>query len=274
MPNASNIVSRLLLTSSPSNSNDDDAPLDLSIKTSVSSTQLNDNNHHDDASDQEEQEGENPNVHYLCSICLYKHSSQAVVQRHVLIHLTGQGLMCPLCSYASSTRNSMIRHINNDHPNNSTIHEFPTARRVANVEIIERHQCPLCSYQCDQADGLNVHRRLEHADEEFDIDSPAASTTSEANVKEDLDRTAHSIYQCQFCSPTFDCSNLEEFTMHIFIHHAQYLENNQSCPFCSFIAHTTSIYTLPEHIKLHFNGTLVQPDTQIGYEHVKELFTV
>jgi hypothetical protein len=54
--------------------------------------------------------------------------------------------------------------------------------------------------------------------------------------------------------------------MHVINNH-----NNQSCPFCSFIAHTTSTNTLTQHIKLHFNGTLVQPDPILGVEQVKEL---
>jgi hypothetical protein len=37
------------------------------------------------------------------------------------------------------------------------------------------------------------------------------------------------------------------------------------------MAHTTSSHTLTQHVKLHFNGSLVQPDPIVGIEQVKEL---
>jgi hypothetical protein len=158
------------------------------------------------------------------------------------------------------------------HPTSQTITKFQSAYRLPTANIIEQHQCSLCSYQCDRSETLDLHRRLEHDDEEFDIDS--SSDIDEDDIENlPVDRN-NNLFQCSLCSPSLNTntySNLEQFTIHVFTNHYNHIHNNQSCPFCSFIAHTTSTYTLIEHIKLHFNGTLVQPDAIVGIENVKEL---
>ncbi|CAF3532891.1 unnamed protein product [Rotaria sordida] len=301
LPNPSNIVSRLLLTTSPSHNNDDDAPLDLSLKSSLNTKtnqqslsskeiiqQNGDNNNRekqnmdDDLDDEDEEENSDgtSTVTYICSVCPYKSSYLSSVQRHLTIHLTGKGIICPLCSYATSSHNSMNRHMKIVHPTSQTIIKFQSATRITNANIIEQHPCPLCSYQCEHSEALDLHRRLEHDDEEFDIDS--SSSTGDGDNEDEIDNDDmhgsfdknNNLFQCPICTPssnTNNYSNLEQFTMHVFTHHNNYMHNNQSCPFCSFIAHTTSKYTLTEHIKLHFNGTLVQPDPVVGIENVKEL---
>jgi hypothetical protein len=167
----------------------------------------------------------------------------------------------------------MIRHMTTVHPTSQTIPKFPSATRIITANIIEQHQCSLCSYQCEHSEALDLHRRLEHDDEEFDIDSSSSVIDNDDGIDLPVEINNH-IFQCPLCTPssnTNNYSNLEQFTMHVFTNHNNHLHNNQSCPFCSFIAHTTSTYTLFEHIKLHFNGTLVQPDSMIGMENVKEL---
>ena len=222
-----------------------------------------------------DEEDESSTLNYLCSVCPYKRSNFSSVQQHLSIHLTGQGVVCPLCSYSTSTNNSMIKHMTVMHPTSQTITKFPSAICIPTANIIEQHQCSLCSYQCEHSEALDHHRRLEHNDdEEFDIDSSSSIT---AQDDDDLHLPVdpnNNLFQCPLCSPSStsnDYSNLEQFTIHVFTNHHNHLDNNQSCPFCSFIAHTTSTYTLIEHIKLHFNGTLVQPDAKIGIENVKEL---
>ncbi|CAF2703956.1 unnamed protein product [Rotaria sp. Silwood2] len=301
LPNPSNIVSRLLLTTSPSQNNDDDAPLDLSLKSSstikpnqqsLSSKEIIQQNGDinnqekqymdDDLDDEDEEENSDgtSTVTYICSVCPYKSSSLSSVQHHLIIHLTGQGVICPLCSYATSSPNSMIRHMKIVHPTSQTIIEFQSATRITNANIIEQHQCPLCPHQCERSEALDLHRRLEHDDEEFDIDS--SSDTGDVDNEDGMESDDiqmqfdknNNLFQCPVCTPssnTNNYSNLEQFTMHVFTNHINYMHNNQSCPFCSFIAHTTSKYSLTEHIKLHFNGTLVQPDPIVGIENVKEL---
>jgi hypothetical protein len=169
----------------------------------------------------------------------------------------------------------MIRHMTIVHPTSQTITKFPSATRITIANIIEQHQCPICSYQCDRSEALNLHRRLEHDDEEFDIDSSSSiiDDDDDDDIHLPVD-TNNNIFQCPLCTSSLNTdnySNLEQFTLHVFTNHHNHMHNNQSCPFCSFIAHTTSTYTLIEHIKLHFNGTLVQPDPINGIENVKEL---
>ncbi|CAF0881352.1 unnamed protein product [Adineta steineri] len=295
LPNPSNIVSRLLLTTSPSHSNDDDAPLDLSLKPSsnhqllspIEIMRYNESNNIqikddlDDLDDEDNSDG-NSTVNYLCSVCPYKRSNYNLVQRHLLFHLTGQGVVCPLCSYTTLSHNSMIRHMTIVHPTSQTIIKFAPVNQTTNANIIEQHQCPICSYQCERSEALEVHRRLEHDDEEFDIDSSSGIGGGDEIDEDEMDNddinlpvdTNNNIFQCPLCTPssnTTNYSNLEQFTMHVFTDHNNHMQNNQSCPFCSFIAHITSTYTLVEHIKLHFNGTLVQPDPTVGLENVKEL---
>ncbi len=201
-------------------------------------------------------------VIYLCSVCPYKHSNWSLVQRHISLHLTGQGIICPLCSYTTSSNNTMIRHMTIIHPTSQIATKFHCSSQILTAHIIEQHQCSLCSYQCDRLEELNLHRRLEHDDEEFDIDS----SDSEDDI---IASTTKNLFDCPLCSPSLNTNNyinLEQLTMHVITNH-----NNQSCPFCSFIAHTTSTNTLIQHIKLHFNGSLVQPDPIVGIEQVKEL---
>ncbi|CAF0883493.1 unnamed protein product [Rotaria sordida] len=282
LKNGSNIVSRLLVTRSPSHNNDDNnAPLDLSLKpsTNIKSNQLNilkdelreieQEEQNIDDIDNDEISDESSTVNYLCSVCPYKHSNWSLVERHISIHLTGKGIICPLCSYTTLSHNSMIRHMTMIHPTSHIINKFQETTQILNADIIEQYQCPLCSYQCDCLEALNLHRRLEHDDEEFDIDS------SDNDNDDDDDITANitkNLYDCPLCSPLTNLNNnknLEELTMHVINDH-----NNETCPFCSFTVHTTSSNTLIEHIKLHFNGTLIQPDPIIGIEQVKELLVL
>lgn len=220
-----------------------------------------------------ESEDESSTVNYICSVCPYKRSNPSAVQEHLSLHLTGSGLVCPLCSYTTSSKKSMISHMTTMHPTSQSITQFVSAIHIPNATIIEQHQCPQCSYQCDRAQALELHRRLEHEDdEEYDIDS-SSSVVDEDERDLIIDRT-NDLFQCPLCSPssnTNHASNLEQFTIHVYMNHHDHLHNNQSCPFCSYLAHTTSMYTLLEHIKLHFNGTLVQPDPIVGVESVKEL---
>jgi len=159
------------------------------------------------------------------------------------------------------------------HPTSQIITKFSSSIRIPTANIIEQHQCPMCSYQCERSEALDLHRRLEHDDEEFDIDSSSSVIDNDDDIHLPVD-TNNNTFQCSLCTPssnTVNYSNLEQFTIHVFTNHNNHIHNNQSCPFCSFIAHTTSTYTLIEHIKLHFNGTLVQPDPTNGIENVKEL---
>jgi hypothetical protein len=204
-------------------------------------------------------------VAYLCSVCPYKRSNWSLVQRHILLHLNGQGIVCPLCSYTTPNHDSMIRHITIIHPTSQISTKFQHSPQILTAHIIEQHQCSLCSYQCDRSEALNLHRRLEHDDEEFDIDS----SDDEDDI---IASTTKNLFDCPLCSPssnTNNYTNLEQLTMHVITNH-----NNQSCPFCSFIAHTTSSHTLTQHVKLHFNGSLIQPDPLIGIEQVKELLVL
>jgi rubrerythrin len=235
------------------------------------------NNQDDDDDDENENSNEPSTINYLCSVCPYKRSNFSLVQRHLSIHLTGQGVVCPLCSYTTSSDNLMIRHMTTVHPTSQTITKFPSVIQILTANIIEQHQCPICSYQCERSEALDLHRRLEHDDDEFDIDSSSSIIDNDDNDDDDINlpvNTNNNIFQCPLCTPssnTNNYSNLEQFTIHVFTNHNNHIHNNQSCPFCSFIAHTTSTYTLLEHIKLHFNGTLVQPDLTNGIENVKEL---
>ncbi|CAF1262492.1 unnamed protein product [Adineta ricciae] len=295
LPNSSNIVSRLLLTTSPSHSDDGDAPLDLSLKPNHQVTmpmnfkQSNGNHQnqstykHSDAEESDEDEDNNSTVAYICSKCPWKRSNFDSAQRHLTLHLTGQGVSCPLCSYAVLSSKSMIHHITIAHPTSQMPTEFPSVIRTSSATVIEQHQCPMCSYQCDRSEALQLHRRLEHDDEEFDIDSSSGIGGGDDDVdeEEEMDNddsnlpvdSTRNIFQCPLCVPSTSSNfqNLEQFTMHIYTDHSNHLQNNQSCPFCSFIAHTTSSSKLGEHMKLHFNGTLVQPDPLHGVENVKEL---
>jgi hypothetical protein len=226
------------------------------------------------------EEEEESNVQYLCSACPYKRSNFSSVQRHLSLHSTGQGIVCPLCSYTTSSEKSMIRHFTNIHPTSQVTMKFSPATRVVIAYIIEQYQCPLCSYHCASSEALDLHRRLQHEEEQFDIDSsPGSVEPADAEMEGDNDEqhltipTPESMFQCPFCPSADHCEDLQQFTMHVFTHHINHIENSQSCPFCSFVAHSTSIYSLPEHIKLHFNGTLIQPDPSVGMEHVKELLT-
>jgi hypothetical protein len=156
----------------------------------------------------------------------------------------------------------MVRHLTIIHPTSQITTKFSPSSQMLTAHILEQHQCSLCSYQCDRSEALNLHRRLEHDDEEFDIDS----SDSEDDI---IASTTKNLFDCPVCSPTSNTNNsinLEQLTLHVITHH-----NNQSCPFCSFLAHSTSTNTLIEHVKLHFNGTLVQPDPIIAIEQVKEL---
>jgi len=150
----------------------------------------------------------------------------------------------------------------NIHSTSQITTKFQSSSLNLTAHIIEQHQCSLCSYQCDRSEALNLHRRLEHDDEEFDIDS----SDGEDDI---IASTTKNLFDCPLCSPssnTNNYTNLEQLTLHVITNH-----NNQSCPFCSFIAHTTLTNTLTQHIKLHFNGSLVQPDPIVGIEQVKEL---
>jgi len=220
--------------------------------------------HDDDGGNEEVLDG-NSTVNYLCSVCPYKRSNWSLVQRHISLHLTGQGNVCPLCSYVTSSHNSMFRHMTNIHPTSQITTNFQQSSQILTAHIIEQHQCSLCSYQCDRSEALNLHRRLEHDDEEFDIDSSDGEDDITAS-------TTKNLFDCPLCSPsssTNNYTNLEQLTMHVITNH-----NNQSCPFCSFTPHTTLSHTLIQHIKLHFNGTLVLPDPLIGIEQVKELLVL
>ena len=247
LPNPSNIVSRLLLTISPSDNHDNDGPLDLSLKPSKPQI------------DEEEMVDETSSATYLCSVCPYKHSNWSLVQSHLSLHLIGQGYVCPLCSYTKSTSNSIIHHLTISHPTSQIPGKFSRTSVNESAHILEQHQCSLCSYQCDRSDALNFHRRLEHDDEEFDIDS----SDGEDDV---IASTTKNLFDCPLCSPssnTSDYTNLEQLTIHVITKH-----NNQSCPFCSYVNSNNSIC---QHVKLHFNGILVQPDPLLGIEQVKEL---
>lgn len=218
----------------------------------------------DDNSDHDEPPtDESSTVNYLCSACPFKRSNWSAVERHVLLHLNGQGLVCPLCSHTTSSHRSMIRHVTIAHPTSQIISQFQASPQLLSAQIIEQHQCPLCSYHTDQAEALNLHRRLEHDDEEFDIDS---SSDEDENI---INAPTKNPYECPICSPSSDTnhhSDLEQLTLHVIDNH-----HNQSCPFCSFIVNTTSSQTLSQHVKLHFNGLLIRPDPNVGVEQVKEL---
>lgn len=157
----------------------------------------------------------------------------------------------------------MTQHVAISHAASQTITEFQPAIPIADAHTVEH------------SEAFDLPCRLEHGAERVD-------TGSSSGDGDDIDHgdiqspteTKENIFQCPLCTPTSQvtsASNLEQFTVHVFTDHDNHLQNNQSCPFCSFIAHTTSIYTLTEHIKLHFNGTLVQPDPLVGVESVKEL---
>jgi hypothetical protein len=151
----------------------------------------------------------------------------------------------------------MIRHMTIIHPTSQITTKFSNSSQILTAHIIERHQCSSGPYQYDRSEALNLHD-----DEEFDIDSSDNEDDITAS-------TTKNLFDCPLCSPssnTNNYTNLEQLTMHVINNH-----NNQSCPFCSFLAHTTSTQTLTQHIKLHFNGTLVQPDPILGIEQVKEL---
>jgi DNA-directed RNA polymerase subunit M/transcription elongation factor TFIIS len=237
--------------------------LDLSLKSSKEILpQIDQEEQNIDNDNDEETSDESSTVIYLCSVCPYKHSNWAFVQRHISLHLNGQGIVCSFCPYTTSSHNSMIRHMTTIHSTSQITTKFQHSSQILNAHIIEQHQCSLCSYQCDRSEALNLHRRLEHDDEEFDIDSSDDEDDITAS-------TTKNIFDCPLCSPssnTNNYTNLEQLTMHAITNH-----NNQSCPFCSFIAHATSSHTLTQHVKLHFNGTLVQPDPIVGIEQVKEL---
>ncbi|CAF3074972.1 unnamed protein product, partial [Rotaria sp. Silwood2] len=292
LTNSSNIVSRLLLTTtSPSHNNNnnnndndnDNDPLDLSLKSSINikKTELNLSKEKLKQVEQEEYNidndelyDESSTVNYLCSVCPYKHSNYSLMERHISIHLTGQGIICSLCSYTTLSHNSMIRHMTLIHSTSQIENLFNNASKISNAHIIEQYQCPLCSYQCDRCEALNLHRRLEHDDEEFDIDYD----DDDYDYDYDYDDNNHmrvcrtkNEFDCPLCSPSSNTNNknLEQLTIHVINYH-----NNKTCPFCSFNVHTTSSNRLIQHIKLHFNGTLIQPDPITGIEQVKELLVV
>jgi hypothetical protein len=151
----------------------------------------------------------------------------------------------------------MIRHMTIIHPTSQIPIKFSNSSQILTAHIIERHQSSSGSYQYDRSEALNLHD-----DEEFDIDSSD-------NDDDIIASTTKNLFDCPLCSSfsnTNNYINLEQLTMHVITNH-----NNQSCPFCSFLVHTNSTQTLTEHIKLHFNGILVQPDPIVGIEQVKEL---
>ena len=278
MPNPSNIVSRLLLSStSPVDHPEvsDDAPLDLSLKPSSDLSVDADINQIDEE-DEEEVEQENARRQYLCSVCPYKHSSWSSVQRHLSLHVTGQGLVCPLCSYTGSSEDALVRHLTLVHPTSHLPSTFPAACPTPSAHIIEQHRCSHCSYQCDRAEALDLHSRLEHGadeledEEEYDIDSSDGEEEEEEEEEEGLATTStKNLFECPLCSPSSlstESTTLEELTMHVITHH-----HNQSCPFCSFTTNTNSSPTLIPHVKLHFNGTLIPPDPLLALDQVKEL---
>lgn len=298
LPNPSNIVSRLLLTTaSPTKTNEDEAPLDLSIKSTInnpyslsSAKNLCESNHQrnlNKCTDDEQVEHErkfekDSNVSYFCSICPYKDRNFQSINNHVTVHLTGNGFGCPLCFYASSREDEIKHHISIDHPTSQTISDIVSANRAVNAHVIERYQCPLCSVCYENLQELEVHRRLQH---EFDTDALSSDLEdcqtddgheTENSVEKNLNDTdTDQVFQCPFCeefrsTKTFE--DLQRFMSHLFADHDKHLKNNQSCPFCSFIAHTTSRHTLMEHIKLHFNGTLVEPEITTAFEHLQELY--
>ena len=254
-------------------------PIENKNKADKQTIDNNDFDHDNDDLEAYKNCNETSAVNYKCSVCPYKCSQYSLAQRHVLLHLTSQGIVCPLCSYTTSSQNSMIHHMNIVHPTSQTVVKFPSATQITNANIIQQYRCSSCSYQCESFEALNLHRRLEHDDEEFDIDSSSSVGADDNEDEANNDATNlpvdrnNNIFQCPICTPsnTNNYSNLEQFTIHIFTNHNDDISNNQSCPFCSFIAHTTSKYTLTEHIGLHFNGTLVQPDPILGIENVKEL---
>ncbi|CAF1190792.1 unnamed protein product [Rotaria sp. Silwood1] len=266
--NSSNIVSRLLLTKSSSNNNDDNAPLDLSLKSSINIITNQTNIKQKEQENINEQiYNENSIVNYLCSVCPYKHSNISLVQHHILIHINGQGIICPLCSYTTLSDKTMIEHMKINHPTSHINYKFEKASKLLNANIIEQYQCRLCSYQCDCLNTLNIHRRLEHDDEEFDIDTD--NDDDNQDIDDINDSIIKNIFNCPLCYPTLNTNNyynLEQLTIHVINYH-----NNKICPFCSFNHHTTTTNTLIQHIKLHFNGTLIQPDPIIGIEQVKQL---
>jgi hypothetical protein len=236
----------------------------------------------EDEDDELEHNEQTSNVTYLCSVCPYKSFNVSSVQRHLIIHSTGHGVICPVCSLACSSHKLILRHMKAIHPASSTVTKFISTARIDDAHIVEQHHCSRCSYRCNHADALSVHQRLEHNKNDFDNQSSSSSSTT-TTIDNDIDKeidddkrltTNDDMFQCPRChlsSSTCTYADLQHLTVHVFTDHINHIENNQSCPFCSFIAHKTSSYTLLEHIKLHFNGTLVQPDALIGLEHVKEL---
>ena len=158
----------------------------------------------------------------------------------------------------------MTQHVAISHAASQTITKFQPAIPIATAHIVE-----------EDSKAFDLDCRLEHGAERVDMDSSSGDGDGidHDEIQSPIE-TKEDIFQCPLCTPTSQAasaSNLEQFTVHVFTNHDNHLQNNQSCPFCSFVAHTTSTYTLTEHIKLHFNGTLVQPDPLVGMESVKEL---
>ena len=267
--------------------NDDDTPLDLSIKPSLSrnsstlqETVKQENEKpmltDEEANNTEHQLQSTSNIIYLCSTCPYKSRKLSSIEKHLRIHFSGCGLVCPLCSFVTGSSEKIKRHMINIHPTSQDVHRFSPATSIPNAQIIERYRCPQCAYQCETAEDIEVHCRFSHnMDRHVAYDIHLLSNdVSEDSEDESINSSDEQILHCPLCknfSVLNSPKNLKSFAMHLFTNHDKQIRNNQSCPFCSFIAHSTSAYTLSEHIELHFNGKLLQPDLILGLEHLKEL---
>lgn len=284
----SSIVQNVLHRESADGSGDD-GPLDLSLKPSNSDAQLSEDKvssfgnhpskdnddfeqHDDDELEEEEQVDGNSSVSYLCSVCPFKRRNRCSLQRHLSVHSNGKAFLCPICSLTTIKQSSLIRHMTNIHPASQLPHVLKQSSTVLNASIIEQHQCHICSYRCEDGETMHNHFQIEHSsqdhvdeqeeEEEYDIDL----SDDEADQS---NSTPKNVYECPVCSPSSETSNfndLEQLTMHVISEH-----HNQSCPFCSFTTNTHSQKSLIQHVRLHFNGTLVQPDPTLAVEQVKEL---
>ncbi|CAF0852979.1 unnamed protein product [Didymodactylos carnosus] len=226
---------------------------------------------------------------YQCSLCNYTSKLRSTIQKHCLSTHPDQQVKILQTSRNSNARmkspSSALNHDTDDEEQICSICPYKCYDRQLFEKHLKHHKqllkykCNHCSYYVNHERMLKQHELLHmdnsgnDGDQFFNSNSDLEENDDEIEEQEDIN-TSHKPtskklaisgddYECPLCGK--QQTNLEQFTLHLHSHN----QNNNQCPFCSYLSPSNNL--IIEHIKLHFNGHLTEPDLLFGIERVKEL---
>ncbi|CAF0897624.1 unnamed protein product [Didymodactylos carnosus] len=221
---------------------------------------------------------------YQCLLCNYTSEIRLKIQKHCLSvhedpHVQILQTIRNLDAKAIPPSPSVLTHDIDEDEHLCSICPYKCADRQLFEKHLKYHtrlseyKCNYCNYSANNEYMIKQHELLHKSNSDYDneefleLDSELEGV-NEIEEKDDntlyktTSTTAYE-YECPLCGK--QQTNLEQFTLHLHSHN----QNNNQCPFCSHLSSSNNL--IIEHIKLHFNGHLTEPNLLLGIERVKEL---